>query len=54
MDKDLIKKLLEDSKKIHKNGSANFVIVSSQVSEELNKLDLKKLRKKKLKRILNG
>jgi len=52
--KNLIDKIFEASKIIHDKalrGDGNYVIVSSKVAEMVDNLDIKKLRKKKLKKI---
>lgn len=58
-DKTLINKLLKAANEIHnktKKGSSNFIIVNSQVAEILNelsnKMEKRKLREKKIKRLL--
>lgn len=49
--KELIKKIEEASKEIHKrrlSGNANYIICSPKIAEAIDNLDIKKSRKKKL------
>lgn len=54
--KSLVDKLMEASNKIYKSsliGSGNYITVNKAISDIIHKIDRKRIRKDKIKRLLN-